>query len=136
MMMILLSYATAEMGSGYELFFHGFKTTTTELSFPFIEEKSNAEFTANFVVQCVVGGLGFTAYVGIEVAMSIFDDFATISPKLVKSELGKLSDMIENMHLTRLQIQTSLKDAIKLSLRSDEYEYLWKDSRFCKSSLN
>lgn len=120
--MMLLAFIAAEIGPEYGLIVKGIKTTTTELKFPFIAAKSIAEYISNVIVQCMIGIIGVTVFVGIEIAMNLIDDCATISPKLVKYELQKLSTMIENNSLTEKQLKNIFKGILKLTLRSDEYE--------------
>lgn len=122
--MMLLAFIVAEIGPEYGLIVEGIKTTTTELKFPFIAEQSTTEYIMNVIVQCIIGAIGVTTFVGTEIVMNLIDDCATVSPKLVKFKLQELSKQIENECLTEKQLKITFRDILKLTLRSDEYEPL------------
>lgn len=87
--MIFLSFAAGVTGPVYALLFYGINTTTIEVKFPYIKEKSDAEFIGNVLLQSVIAGHGIIGYIGIEVAMNLFSDIIIISPEIVAYELKK-----------------------------------------------
>lgn len=107
----------------YLYFRHGIRSTTTELKFPFIAEDSDAEFIANLIYQYVIAVIGFLGFIGLEAMMSLFNDTASISPKLAEYEFGRLDKMVENGRLSEPRIQFALIRIIKRALDTDKYVF-------------
>lgn len=123
---IFLSFCATMIGPAHAYIYHGVKSTITELKFPFIEEKSNDEFIGNVAVQIGIGGIGLLAYTGIEIAVGLLDDVASISPKLVKNELKKFDALVKSKRLNELQIQYIFRNIVKQTLNSDEYDFRYQ----------
>lgn len=121
MAMLFLSFGAGVTGPVYALLFYGINTTTIEVKFPYIEEKSDAEFIGNFLLQTMIASHGIIGYIGIEVAMGFFSDIVIILPKIAAHELNKLDISIENGHLNHAQVRLTVRNIVKQALDADEY---------------
>lgn len=73
----------------------GIKTTTTEVKFPFIDEKSDTEFIVNLILQWTILIHGFFVYVGIEIMMLLIENVAIVVPKLTEHEFRQSIEKYE-----------------------------------------
>lgn len=73
----------------------GIKTTTTEVKFPFIDEKSDTEFILNLILQWTILIHGFFVYVGIEIMMLLIENVAIVVPKLTEHEFRQSIEKYE-----------------------------------------
>lgn len=142
MAIMILSLNLALIGPMYVLLFYGIETTICEAKFPFIDANSKADYLANFIFECFIAGHGGVSTIALEVAMSIWSNVATISPKLIEFELKKLNNFIQqkpttnqqensinkkandqtqpSKSFTDQQTQMTLKNILKLALDSDK----------------
>lgn len=107
----------------YASLFLGNKTTTTQVKFPFIEDE-NMEFYLNSVLQVICVTNGFFLYTGIEVAMTIFENFATLSPKLIQNDFAHVIDIYEQKKLTEPQLRILFKNILVQSLDYDRFVFI------------
>lgn len=119
MLTILASFWLAMIGPIHAYISQGIKTTTTNVRIPFTDVNSDAEFIGNIILQSVIGFHGVFGYIMIEVAMSMFDDVITITPKLIKFKLKRLDEAVK-MRQNDLQICLLVKDIIKQSMDYDK----------------
>lgn len=118
--MMFLSYFIAMIGPMRAYFFYGIRTTTTELKFPFVTEKSDGEFVGNVLIQACLGGVGMLAYTSLEVVMAFIDNFANVYPKLIENELRELGDKVKKEKPTESQIGPSFGRIMKHAVNGDE----------------
>lgn len=88
------------------------KTTLGSLKIPHVEEKSDAEFHYNFTLQNIIFAHGYFFYLGMETTMTIFENFATVSPKLIHLELSKCIASFERKEMTEPQLRVAFKNAL------------------------
>lgn len=119
MTMIFLSFGAGVTGPAYALLFYNIKTTTIEVKLPFVDEKSDAEYLGNMLLQGMIAGHGIIGYIGIEVAMVLFSDVVTISSKIVEHELWTLSEDIEKEKLNK-QLSLRFRNIVRQALDADE----------------
>lgn len=105
----------------YASFWMDNKTTTTAVKIPFIDEKSDEEFYLNFLLQWTIFVHACFLYFGIEITMTLFENFATVSPKLIHLELIESIKMYEKKELSEPQLCIAFKNAIVQSLDYDRY---------------
>ncbi|XP_055298571.1 uncharacterized protein LOC129566554 [Sitodiplosis mosellana] len=108
-------------GPIYVYFSAGLKTTTIEVKFPFTEEKSNAEYAMNMLLQWIGFGTGGLIFFGIEVAMQIIGNVVTVSSKLIRNRLKELDKKIEENMLSELELRFVFKDITKEILDYENY---------------
>lgn len=82
---IFLSFCAVVSGPIHAYFCFGEKTTTFDFRVPFTDEKSISEFVVNMIIQFVIAINGIIIYVGLEVFMSLFGNFVTVSPLITKT---------------------------------------------------
>lgn len=105
----------------YASFWIGNKTTTTAVKFPFVEEKTNAEFHLNLMLQFII--LFHTTFIcfGIEVTMNLFENFTAVSPKLIHLKFTESIDLYERKETSELQLRFAFKNALVQCLDYDRY---------------
>lgn len=119
---VLSSGFASVFSAEYATFFLNNKTTTTELKFPFIDDE-NMEFYLNSIIQLISVCNGFLLYTGVEVAMTIFENFATLLPKLLYNEFAQKVDMYEQKQLTKPQLRILFKNALVLPMEHNRYVF-------------
>lgn len=118
---ILSSMTVALIWPTYQVFSHGIRTTALQVKLPFIEEKSNAEFLGDFILQCIILGHGLLGYVGLEVGIETPTDFILISQKLLEYRLKKMDDQQEIEPLTHSQLFSVLRNVVQRIHDYDKY---------------
>lgn len=121
MCMMTFSLSGAMCGPLYGYLRYGTKTTMTNVKIPFTEQHSTGEFLSNFVLTTVIGIHGFIGYIGLEVAMALFSDTVTISPKITALDLKRLDEKLMKGCLTEYQFCHLFSNIIKRTLDTDEY---------------
>lgn len=74
----------------YLLLSRGKKSTLIEAKLPFIDTDSNAEFRANFMLECLFDVYGIFTHILIEICVTTFNDIVLGSKKLLEHRLQKL----------------------------------------------
>lgn len=120
MLMMYLSLLGSMMGPAYGLYVHGSRTTMTNIKIPYTEPYSLIEFTLNLILTSVIGIHGFIGYIGLEVAMALFSDVVTISPKIAELELQELNENCGKSGLKEPQLRHTFNNIIKKALDTDE----------------
>lgn len=133
MAMIFISLIMALIWPTYKFVSQGVKTTATQVKFPFINENSNDEFIGNLLLQSVLFGHGFAAYIGLEVGMDIIAGFVTVSRKLLQYRLRKLDDQREQKPLKDVKILFT--NAIQQIRAYDKYELVPLNSKDFLNSI-
>lgn len=96
----------------YASYWMGTKTSTISAKIPFIEPDSDTEFYMNYTFQWVVFAHSFLLYSGIETAMSLFENFATVAPELIQLEFTDTIDMYEKKELSELQFRVAFRNSL------------------------
>lgn len=119
---ILMSVGGVSAVSGpiIAYFTDGIKTSTTDLLFPFIEEESDAHFITNLIFQFSIYFHAFFLYLVMEIAMVLIENVASLVPKLVKHESGKLIEESEQQELSELQLILTVKNIVKMAVDHDK----------------
>lgn len=91
-------------------------TTTTAIKFPFVDEESIAEFQLNLILQFICLVYGTFLNLGIEISMSLFENFVTISPKLIQNEVSEVIDSHKRSQLLGPQFRIAFKNSVVRSL--------------------
>lgn len=91
------------------------------MKFPFVEEKTNAEFHLNLMLQFII--LFHTTFIcfGIEVTMNLFENFTAVSPKLIHLKFTESIDLYERKETSELQLRFAFKNALVQCLDYDRY---------------
>lgn len=121
--LVLCGGIAAVFSAQYATFVMNHKTTTFELKYPFVDDE-NMEFLLNFLFQSIALFLGCVLYTGVEVAMTIFENFAAVTPKLIYHELAQLIEMYEQKQLTKSQLRVSFKNTLVMSLDYVRYVFV------------
>lgn len=101
-------------------FEQGIKTTTTECHWPFFETKSNAEFTANLVLQTIIAVHGYALFVFFEIFLSLFENVVTVTPRLVENDLTNTIRLYKNASMTKLELCQWIRNISMQSIDFDE----------------
>lgn len=121
MLMMTIGFTAAVMGPTYAFIFNGIRTTTFDAAVPYAEEKSLVEFSVNSMIQLLNATYGALIYLGMEVAMELFSNIITISPRLIEHKLRKIiSDYAENQ-ITPSQLHFAFMDFVKQLSDANEY---------------
>lgn len=113
----------AVFSAQYASFFKDNKTTTFDLKFPFVDNE-NVEFFLNYSLQTFALFVGTFLYTGIEVAMIIFENFATLVPNLICNEFAQIIDMYEQKQLTEPKLRAAFKNTLVMSLDYERYVFI------------
>lgn len=105
---------TCAFSTLYASFWMGKRTTTVDVKFPFVQEKSDEEFWFNFALQWIIFINGLFLYFGIEITMNLFEDFAKISPKVIHLEFIDTMKKCEQKELYDEQLRITFKNGIML----------------------
>lgn len=101
-------------GYAFSTFYASFalnnKTTITACTIPFVEAKSDEEFYWNLALQMLIFYHAFFIYLGIETTMNLFENFATLSPKLIQLELTDYLTAYEQKKLSEAEMLISFKN--------------------------
>lgn len=120
MMAILISYFFAMVGPLQAYFVHGIKTTTLEARIPFCQQKSDAEFMGNVVIQTAIAGHGLLVYIGLEIFLSLFENVVSIVPQLIESELITTVQLYEDKSISDVELYWRIKNIVMLSQDADK----------------
>ena len=112
---------TAGFSTVYAVLCKGIQTSTTSVHFPFVEPKSNEEFYLNYTLQWIIFFHACFLYIGIEITMNLFEDFARVSPKLIHLDLTKSIKMYERKEISEPQLRVAFKNVVVQSLDYDSY---------------
>lgn len=119
--LLVLSGGIAAVSSAlFASFFMGNKTTTFELKCPFVDDE-NLDFILNSILQSIALFIGCFFYAGIEIAMTIFESFASAAPRLIYNEFAQLIEMYEQKRLTESQFRAAFKNVVVMSLDYERY---------------
>lgn len=102
----------------YLLLTKGLKVTITQVQFPFADENSNAEFLGNLALEVLVGVYGFSAYVGLDICVSICTDFLLVSRSSLEYRLQKL---LKKVPFRRSQMMIKFKSIVNHIEEFDRY---------------
>lgn len=97
------------------------KTTTIELKYPFIAEKSSTEFYMNLTLQWIVYLHSTCIYFGIELLMLIFENFAGLSSKLIRNDLIEMNNSTERRKISKLQLRSAFRSIFLQFRDCDRY---------------
>lgn len=107
----------------YASFWMNNKTTTTSLKVPFVDENTDEEYYYNSALQWLLLFHSTFLAVGFEIAMTLFENFARLAPKLIHLEFTESIDKYKCEELSELQIRVALKNALVQCLDFDKYEF-------------
>lgn len=96
----------------YASFWMDNRTTTTSVKLPFVDAKSNAEFYVNLTFQFIIFWHSVFVYFGLESTMSLLENFASVSPKLLQLELTDCIASYERNELPELQLRAAFKNGV------------------------
>lgn len=111
--------ASAEILPAYVFIDQGIKTTTTEVKFPFIDEKSDTEFILNLILQLTILIHGFFVYVGIEIMMMLIENVAIVIPKLTDHEFRQSIEKYEQNEISKHQLRLEFRNIVVQCLDYD-----------------
>lgn len=94
----------------YALIAYGTKTTTTELHWPFLEPKSNAEFFANAVLQATIAAHAIVMYLNIETVNSIFANTVSIIPRVIQCDFEDTARMLKNKTISNHELNCRIRN--------------------------
>lgn len=122
MIIMVLSYSAALTGPAYVYYTTGIKSTTIELRIPFTQGKSNAEFWVNILYMFAYATYGALLYIGLEVAMAIFENTVTVTPDLIRMEINHLAVDYQNKKksISKLELLLRIRNIVKQCLDLDE----------------
>lgn len=121
--LILLAFGAcgAAFPSIYSAFVLGVKTTTIEIKFPFVVEKSMTEFYINCILELVTFFHGTLIYLGSECTMTIFENFTAVSTKLIENGLLEIdADNSEQKETPELQMRFLFRNIL---LQSRDFDW-------------
>lgn len=107
----------------YASFWMNNKTTTTSLKVPFVDEHTDEEYYYNSVLQWLLLFHSTFLAVGFEIAMTLFENFAKLSPKLIHLEFTESIDMYKSKELSELQLRAALKNTLVQCLDFDKLDF-------------
>lgn len=96
----------------YASFWRDSKTTTTAVQFPYVDEISDMQFYLNLMLQSLLLYYICFLYFGIETTMSLFENFATISPKLIHLELNECITLYEQNKCSMTELRNAFKNCV------------------------
>lgn len=105
----------------YTNVFLGIKTTTTEFKMPFTEEKSDIEFTLNFLIQTVLIAYGLFGYIGMESAMEVAVVCVNTASQAIKYEFQKLDANIALRRFNDVQERLTFRNIVQQIMDADRY---------------
>lgn len=126
LLMILAGYGYAA-SSLYASYWKGNKTTIIAAKIPFVEEKSSAEYHLNLILMYIMFFHGSFVYLGGETTMTLFENFATVSPKLIHLELTECVAAYERKELSEAQLRLAFKN-VSIQILDYERYFLLKQS--------
>lgn len=117
---IWISFVVCIINPTYVYFAHGIKATTPELHWPFCEPESNAEFTANLLLQVAVAVHAIMMYFHSEVFLSLFANVVTIVPRLTKLDLTYAIQLWKSKSISKLELYERFRNVTLQSLDLDK----------------
>lgn len=118
---IMVSFMFAITGPAYAYFVNGEKTTTTDIHFPFLKSKSNAEYIANIAFAGLFATHGLLVYIGFEIYFTLFQNVVSIAPKLVKHELDESIQLFHDKAISEAALCQRIAHIARKSCDTDKY---------------
>lgn len=100
-------------------YFMDHRTTTISSKIPFVEANTETEFYINYVIQWTIFFHSCFLYVGIETAMSLFENFAQVTPELIQLRLIDAIEAYEKKELSEAQLCVVYKNVL---MQSQDYD--------------
>lgn len=121
---MLLSFIPTIIGPIYVFLTQGIKTTIVCCKFPFIEENSSTEFTANMLLQSLMSLCGVFGYSSIEVCVNLYGDVFSIFSKIVRHEIKEMNNLRKPKQINNLQMHLLFRNIIQKSIDVERYVHL------------
>lgn len=119
MSIMTTSYIFGTVGAIHAYITRGLRSTFIEAHIPFTEPGSDAEFLGNFIVQSLIGILGYISYIPLEIFLSILEGTVTIKPKLIQNELILMIDQYKRKLISDVEVNYRMRNIVGQCLDAD-----------------
>lgn len=129
--LMLTGGLTCAISTVWASFYVGNRTTTTAVKFPYIDEDTEANFIWNSCLQWTIYAHAGLFYAGIEIPLTLFENFAQVSPELIHLEFKETIEMYETQEFSESQRYMAFRNIVLLTL--DFEKLVFNFSPICQS---